>query len=218
MWIEFMTDPAVPSNSDEVESTIGRTSSTLLARARASDQVAWQRLVHLYSPLLYGWCRRWGLQEADAADVGQDVFKAVAQGLAAFQPNREIGSFRGWLRTITHSKVVDFLRARQKGVPAVGGSDAHKQLQQLSLEDINPDDAALSEELQILYQRALEMIQSEFNEVHWQAFRRTTVDQQPAADVARELGITRDVVYNARSRILRRLREEFADVIDLDLL
>src|SRR5262245_29431146 len=64
------------------------TSSTLLERVRAQDQEAWQRLVHLYSPLVYGWCRRSGLQDADAADVGQEVFRDVAGAIAGFRRDR----------------------------------------------------------------------------------------------------------------------------------
>ncbi|MFT5522801.1 MAG: RNA polymerase sigma-70 factor (ECF subfamily) [Pirellulaceae bacterium] len=213
-----MTDASVSNNSDKnLEPTTSRTSSSLLERARASDQDAWCRIVHLYSPLIYGWCRGNGLQEADATDVGQDVFRSVALNLAKFQHDERRGSFRGWLRIITRSKIVDFWRVKQKGHAAQGGSDAYECLQQLAAAENETQDLALSEELQFLHRRALEMIQSEFSEIHWRAFLRTAVDQQRASEVAQELGTTRDVVYNARSRILHRLREEFANVIEMDL-
>jgi RNA polymerase sigma-70 factor (ECF subfamily) len=204
-----VTDPGVPSYSGE--STISRTSISLLERARAAEQAAWERLVVLYSPLVWGWCRRQGLQEADAADVGQEVFRAVAGNLSTFRHDAQQGSFRGWLKTITKSKIVDFLRAKRSSPDGRGGSDAYEQL--LALQE-SPVDDTLSDDLRLLYQRALELIRSEFNEVHWQAFQRTAVEGRKGTEVARELGISPDVVYNARSRIAHRLRQEFAELLD----
>jgi RNA polymerase sigma-70 factor (ECF subfamily) len=192
------------------EPTVSRTSISLLERARAADQAAWQRLVALYSPLVWRWCRRQGLQEADAADVGQEVFRAVAAGLPNFRHDPQ-GSFRGWLKTITKSKIVDFLRAKRSSPDGRGGSDAYEQL--LALQE-SPAEDTLSDDLRLLYQRALELIRSEFNEVHWQAFQRTAVDGLKGTEVARELQISPDVVYNARSRIAHRLREEFAELLE----
>lgn len=205
-----MTDPAVPSSSGE--STVSLTSISLLERARAADQAAWERLVALYSPLVWRWCRRKGLQEADAADVGQEVFRAVAAALSTFRHDPQQGSFRGWLKTITHSKIVDFHRAMRANPDGRGGSDAYEQL--LQLQQSTPNDDSLSDDLRLLYQRALELIRSEFNEVHWQAFQRTAVDGLKGTEVARELGISPDVVYNARSRIAHRLRDEFAELLE----
>src|SRR5262249_43802230 len=87
------------------------TSLTLLDWVRKQDPAAWRRLVNLYSPLVMNWCRRrYGLQSADAEDVGQEVFRAVAEKIRDFRRDRPGDSFRAWLRRITHSKAIDELR------------------------------------------------------------------------------------------------------------
>lgn len=209
-----MTNPPVNLFDGSHDPTASRTSSSLLQRARALDQEAWERIVQLYSPLVYHWCRQKGLQEADALDMGQDVFQAVAAGLSRFEHAPIRGSFRRWLRTITRNKIVDFIRARPKEGGARGGSDAWEQLSMVAADDAVPEADSLSQETQLLYERALQLIRSEFNETYWQAFQKTAVHQQSAAEAAHELGVSCYVVYNARSRIMRRLREEFADLLD----
>src|SRR5262249_48830287 len=98
----LMKDPGVLGDSKG-----SATSLTLLERVRRRDQAAWERLVSLYTPLVYHWCLRHGLQPADAEEVSQEVFLAVARGIGDFRHDREGDSFRGWLRTITRNKVCD---------------------------------------------------------------------------------------------------------------
>jgi RNA polymerase sigma-70 factor (ECF subfamily) len=194
----------------------GEPSSSLLVRVRAQDPSAWQRLVALYAPLVYRWCRCWGLQAADAADVGQEVFGAVARKVGGFRRERPGDSFRGWLRTIARHKVLDHQAGRRQETDGAGGSDALTRLYQVPAD--GPDDAepgAEDEDRALLYRRAVELIQGDFQEQTWRAFWRVVVDGQAPADVAAELGMTRDAVYHAQARVLRRLREEFSDLEDL---
>jgi RNA polymerase sigma-70 factor (ECF subfamily) len=192
----------------------GSTSWSLLERVKAQDQAAWGRLVELYNPLVYGWCRRAGLQAADAADLGQEVFQAVARKIADFRRDPAGGSFRGWLRVITHNKLRDFIRARQARASAAGGSDAYELLMQIPAD--GPEESAEeATEASLLYQRALELLRTEFEERSWQAFWRVVVEGQWPEDVARDLQMSVNAVYLAKSRILRRLRLEFADLIEV---
>jgi RNA polymerase sigma-70 factor (ECF subfamily) len=196
------------------------TSLSLLERVRARDQAAWERLVGLYGPLVYGWCRRAGLQPTDAADVGQEVFAAVARGIGAFRHDREGDTFRGWLFTITRNKLRD--RSAPPGGVGAGGSDAQRRLAGLAVEP--PDDEPLTavcdepNERKILCRRAIEIVRVEFEVPTWEAFWRSFVDGRAPADVAAELGLSVNAVYLARSRILQRLREEFAELIDLGVV
>src|SRR5581483_5856393 len=104
------------------------TSPSLLDRARQNVPGAWERLVELYAPLVYHWCKRGGLSAEDGADVFQDVFRAVAEHLADFRRDRPGDTFRGWLRTITRNKIRDHYR-RVAGQPrAAGGTDAQLRL------------------------------------------------------------------------------------------
>src|SRR5262245_4007027 len=88
-------------------SPMGSTASTLLRKVRGQTPGAWERLFDLYSPLVYHWARQAGLQEADAADVVQEVFRSVVLHLPGFRRERPGDSFRGWLWTITQNKLHD---------------------------------------------------------------------------------------------------------------
>ena len=98
-------------NSDST----ARTSPTLLGRLRQNptDQEAWTEFVKRYGPRIYGWCRRWNLQEADADDVTQLVLATLAQKMSNFtyDPTR---SFRAWLKTIAQHAWSDFLASKRR--------------------------------------------------------------------------------------------------------
>src|SRR5262249_14977227 len=96
------------------------TSRSLLERVKRDEGAAWERLVGLYAPLVYHWCRRWDLREPDVADILQEVFQAVVAHIAGFRKERAGDSFRGWLRTITQNKVLDHLRRLQREPPGMG--------------------------------------------------------------------------------------------------
>ena len=190
----------------------GATSLTLLQRARAQDSNAWGRLVGLYTPLIHYWCKHWGVHGADADDVRQEVFQAVAAGLADFSRARAGETFRAWLRGITRHKILDFFRAAQQRPAAHGGTDAQLRLQQVPVPEADLPDAP-PEELSALYHRMLGLLKAEFEPKTWQAFWRVAVDGQSAADVAAELGMTAVAVRKAKSRVLHRLREEAGDLL-----
>jgi RNA polymerase sigma-70 factor, ECF subfamily len=192
----------------------GTTSLSLLERARARDQAAWSRLVDLYGPLLHRWCLGAGLQPADAADVTQEVFAVVARSIDGFRHDRPGDTFRGWLYSITRNKIRD--RLRKAETPGIGGTDAQRRLASVPAEDADPEPPADPEGERALYMQAIEMIRGEFEPMSWQAFWKVTVDGRSAADVAAELGMSRNAVYLARSRILGRLREEFNGLVNPD--
>jgi RNA polymerase sigma-70 factor, ECF subfamily len=187
------------------------TSSSLLDRVRADEAGAWDRLVSLYAPLLYHWCRRWKLQEEDLADVFQEVFKTLVVHLAEFRKDRDGATFRGWLFTITRNKVLDHFRKRSHD-EAGGGTEAAMRLAQLPAPDGAPDPEE-AEEVRRLYHRGLELIRGEFEEKTWQAFWRTAVEGRTPRDVAVELSMTSGAVRVAKSRVLQRLREELGDAV-----
>jgi RNA polymerase sigma-70 factor (ECF subfamily) len=189
------------------------TSLSLLERVRGRDSDAWGRLVTLYGPLVGFWCKAWGVRGADADDVRQEVFSAVAAGLAQFRRDRPDDTFRGWLRGITRNKLLDHVRRRKRSPEALGGTDA-----QLLLGQCPDPDAELpaepGEELSGLFHRALELVRAEFEPRTWDAFWRVAVDGRPASAVADELAMAAPAVRMAKSRVLRRLRQEVGDLID----
>ncbi|MBI2808870.1 MAG: sigma-70 family RNA polymerase sigma factor [Planctomycetes bacterium] len=186
----------------------GSTSSSLLARLRGDDHDAWARLARLYGPLVYSWCRRRGLQEQDAADVTQDVFRAIVKGIEKYVHGPG-STFRGWLWTITRNKILDHHRQAQKRPDAAGGTDAQDRMMKIpeSLDESEAESSPTSS----LVRRALKLIQPEFTENTWQAFWRVMMEGQAVADVAKQLGLSVNAIYIAKSRVLRRLREELGE-------
>lgn len=192
----------------------GTTSLSLIQRVQANDAVAWAELQQLYAPLVVQWCRWAGVREEDIADIGQEVFLAVTRNIERFSKALPGQSFRGWLRTITQSKIVDLHRARASEARASGGTDAHQFLASL------PDAAALDEssphvalETVILYRRAMEIVARDFPNWYREAIWSLLVENRTPDEVAQQHQVRISAVYNAKARVLRRLREEFADLI-----
>jgi RNA polymerase sigma-70 factor (ECF subfamily) len=198
--------PDLPSSSGTLS-----TSSSLLERARARQPEAWDRLVKLYSPLVYHWCRAARLPSEDAADVLQEVFQSVATAIGAFSHGARGESFRGWLRKITQNKLHDYFRRRKRTPIAAGGSEQNYLLAAVEAPD---GDGSTNEqaERRLLLRTDLQLVRMEFEEKTWQAFWRVTIGGHDAATVAAELGLSRAAVYTAKSRVLSRLRQALADL------
>jgi RNA polymerase sigma-70 factor, ECF subfamily len=184
------------------------TSESLLERLRRPDaQEAWVRFVELYTPLIYYWARRAGLQTADASDLAQEVLTVLVQKLPEFQYDRH-KSFRGWLRTVTLNKWREGRRRRELPREAL----------QNPLEEVpGPEDGASfgeTEYREYLVGRALTMMQAEFEPTTWKACWEYVVGGRSVTSVASELSITTNAVYLAKSRVLRRLRVELDGLLD----
>ena len=171
---------------------------------------AWARVVTVFSPIVYRWCRQSGLDADDASDVVQEVFSSVARGIDRFERVKQEGSFRSWLATITRNRIRDLYRRRARQPNAAGGTEALNQLQNLedSL-DQSISEANLSEALP---RRVLELVESEFEPTTWKAFWMTTVESVPARDVAESLSLSVASVYQAKSRVLRRFRQRMGEL------
>ncbi len=189
----------------------GSVSSTLLERVRCQEPDAWRRLVDLYGPLVYRWCRRARLQPSDSADVVQDVFTAVSQHIGGFERKPARGGFRAWLATITQNKIRDFYRRRRGRATARGGTDAYRQLAQVPEPEALSDATGAPDDDRLLSSRAIELVRAEFETRTWEAFRRAVLESQQPAHIAEDLGMSANAVYKAKSRVLRRLRQELSE-------
>lgn len=184
------------------------TPASLLDRLRHPGAgQAWSRFIDLYTPLLNHWARRLGVDQQDMADFLQDFFLLLLRKLPKFQynpPNR----FRGWLRTtfLNHWRMTG--RKRRRALP-VGGTD--------SLDHVAAEDTFSAEDGEyerFLVARAMDLMRGSFEEKTWKACWGVVVDDRPAAEVAAELELSVNAVYVAKSRVLRRLREELAGLMD----
>ena len=194
-------------------SSIGSSSGLSLAiRLRENCAAAWSELVDLYGPLVDAWCRRASLPESARADIAQEVFLAVHRGIATFDPGHPRATFRGWLWTITRNAIAQWLRRRPP--EAAGGTTAYtllNEIPQLPSEDADDELPMQPEESAALLHRALAQIRSAIEPQTWAAFWRTAVEGHSASDVAAELGISPLCVRQAKSRVLRRLRQQLGD-------
>lgn len=194
-------------------SVSNETATSLVRRLKENDAVAWQELVEIYAPLIFHWCRRSQLNAADCADVMQDVFASVAQSIPRYR-QRPSGTMRGWLWTITQNKIRDLIRKNDHHVHAVGGTAAQIQLGEMADPLADPTDESLTsgDEANQFLNRALAMIQVDFQPQTWQAFWRATIEGEDTASIAQALGLSTNSVRQAKSRVLRRLREQLGDV------
>ena len=182
-----------------------------MRRALAREPEAWERLVSVYSPLVHHWCRQAGAAEHDIADVTQEVFAAVASSLSQFRPDQPGTTFRAWMRGIARHKLLN--HARDKGQPAVGGTDAQVRLQQVPAPPREVDLSESPAEVAGLYERALRLVRCQVEDRTWTAFWKATIESRTTTEVAAELGITPNAVRLAKSHVLRRLREEMGELI-----
>lgn len=188
------------------------TSKSLLERARdLSDDASWRRLTGLYAPLVHRWIRPRVAQPADADDVVQDVLTMLSQELRGFEHNQQPGAFRAWLRALTVNRLR--LHWRRRGAGS-GDPAMHAQLDQLE-DPQSPLSRAWDEEHDRHVARTLlEAIRLEFKADTWSAFEATVRDGRPAAEVAQDLGLSVNAVLIAKSRVLKRLREKGAGLLD----
>ena len=197
-------------NHEQNRPEIPTLSSFLLCDVQKMRPEGWSRLVSTFGPIVYRWCRNSGVSGDDSADVVQDVFATVARKIGEFERRKEQGSFRSWLATITRSRIQDFFRRQAKAARAVGGTEAWARMQeQPELLESTIDGGNIQNQL---LHSVTESVRNEFESTTWQAFLLTTVEEKQASLVAQELGISVASVYQAKSRVLRKLRERMSEI------
>jgi RNA polymerase sigma-70 factor (ECF subfamily) len=190
------------------------TSASLLERlAVAPSDDDWRRLDDLYRPLLRAWMARAGVAASDVDDLVQDVLFAVFREIAGFEWRGQ-GAFRAWLRTILAHRVRDHFRGQRYRPTATGDSDFLRRL-----DELESPDSALSrlwdrEHDEHVAASLMQRVQGDFAPVTWQAFRRHALEGEPAVQVAEALSLSLNSVLLAKSRVLKRLRQELAGLVE----
>ncbi len=191
------------------------TRHTLIAKLRdPADAQAWREFLALYEPLVYRLARHKGLQDADARDLCQEVFRAVARAIDRWEPDPARGSFRGWLFTIARNLMINFLTRRDRHPRGSGDSNVLAMLDALPADDPHASAVFDAEYRKRLFRWAADQVKDEFAAKTWQAFWQTGVENRPVAEVAADLGMTAGAVYIARSRVLARLRQRIQQLGD----
>jgi RNA polymerase sigma factor (sigma-70 family) len=184
------------------------TSPSLLGRLQRdpTDQAAWAEFVRRYGPKIYGWCRHWKLQEADAEDVTQDVLARLATKLRNFVYDPSL-SFRGWLKTLTEHALSDFLVERQR--PGLGSGDS-RILELLQAVEARADLVShLEEEFdREVLEEALARVQMRIGPHRWEAFRLTALEGLSGAEAAARLNMKVATVFTAKSKVQKLVQKE----------
>jgi len=187
------------------------TNLTLLGQAARGSDASWVRLERLYRPFLTGWFLRKGIHAADAEDLTQDVLTVLVKELPNFQHSGNTGAFRTWLRNMCVNRFHGHMRKMQVRGEAKGGTIFQQQMNEVE-ESAETQDWEREHDRHVLA-HLLGQLSSEFEMTTVTAFRRVTLENATAQEVATELGLTTAAVYMAKSRVLRRLRELAADLV-----
>ena len=184
------------------------TSPSLLGRLQRdpTDQAAWGEFVRRYGPKIYGWCRHWKLQEADAEDVTQDVLAKLATKLRSFVYDPSL-SFRGWLKTMTDHALSDFLVERRR--PGLGSGDS-RILELLQAVEARADLVGHLKEVfdREVLEEALARVQMRIGPHRWQAFRLTALEGLSGAEAAAQLNMKVATVFTAKSKVQKLVQKE----------
>jgi len=191
------------------------TSISLLDRVRhSSDSESWDRLAAIYTPVLQGWLRRYGLQQSDLEDLTQDVLIVVARETPHFEHTGRPGAFRSWLRKVVVNRLRDFWRSQKKIPQATGETDFLKQVD--ALEDPESELSRIwdREHDDHVLRQALAQSRSKFTPNTWLAMERLVFDGAAPVEVAKELDMTVNAVLIAKSRALSHLRQVMKGLVD----
>jgi len=194
---------------------MNETSLSLLNRLRHSpDSESWDRLVQLYSPLIKAWLRRYEVPPNDADDLVQEVLLAVSRDLGRFEHAGQVGAFRGWLKAILVNRLRKFWRARDRRPQARGDSNIDARLAQL--DDPSSEMSLIwnREHDQYVLRQLLALAEPNFEPATWTAFCRVALDGKKPDVVAEEMAISLNAVCLAKSRVLRRLRQESEGLVE----
>jgi RNA polymerase sigma-70 factor (ECF subfamily) len=186
--------------------------SLLLRLCDSEDHEAWVEFVTLYEPVIYRILRQHGLQDADARDVMQELLLAVSRSVERWNPSKECGTFRGWLRRVARNLVINWLEQRGRRAVAAGGSSLQAMLDMLPATDLQ-DTVEFDRELRrALFHRAAEQVRGEVHQETWQAFWETAIAENSPAETAKKLGMTIGAVRVAKCRVLARLRAAVSEM------
>jgi RNA polymerase sigma factor (sigma-70 family) len=185
------------------------TRHSLLVRLRdAGDELAWSQFVEIYAPLVYGFARKHGLQDADAADVTQDVLRSVATAAKKLEYDPQRGSFRGWLFTVVRNRLRDFWAGQARQCQGSGDPDTNRRLQELPAREEDQESLWEQEYERQLFNWAAAQVRSDFQDSTWQAFWQTAVQGKSGKEVAKELRMSVAGVYLAKGRVMAKLKAQ----------
>ena len=187
------------------------TNESLLRRVRdPKDARSWREFATLYGPVLKRYARARGLRQVDAEDVAQEVMSILVKRLPSFEYCRRKGRFSGWLRKVANNQVNKMLSKPRPGL-----------VRSSIMESLRQSEAEATDLWERIWLRqhlsyCLVAVREEFAPNTFDAFRRVVLDEWPVPKVCAALGMNRNQVYLAKSRVLRRVKERMVDLVGFE--
>jgi len=181
---------------------------TFLLRLRdRADKLSWQEFHERYGQLLYRYARSRGASHADAEDIVQEVEMYLFKAINGFEYDARRGRFRAYLRS---AMIHAMARRASQQAREPAGLDPRTFDYLASHKDANAD-APWEREWQLHRLRwAMRSIAEGFEPTTLKAFEVHVLAGRSVEETARELGLSKASVYQAKSRILKCLRERLA--------
>lgn len=190
------------------------TSLSLLDRLKdTSNRKEWEIFVSLYHPLIAKYLKNFTIPVEDVEDLSQETLVATYRALPAFLHNGHVGAFRKWLRTIVQQRALNHLRNRKRD-RSISISSCSDSLEAFEAHCNSLEEAWDKEHDHYVLDRLLNLIEPEFTTTTWLAFRRQVIDGESTSNVASGLGISVNAALIAKSRVMRKLRELSAGLVD----
>ena len=194
---------------------MNETSLSLLDQLRTStDNAAWDRLNRMFGPLIRKWLIKYDVQSTDVDDLAQEVLLAVSKDISTFEHNGRPGAFRAWLKGILVNRLRNFWRSRDRNPTSNGSADLDSRLQELNDPASQVTHIWNKEHDEHVLRTLMSLVEPHFEGTTWAAFRKVTVEGVKPNVAAEELGISLNAVWIAKSRVLSRLRQEAAGLIE----
>jgi RNA polymerase sigma-70 factor (ECF subfamily) len=187
--------------------------SLLVRLGNGQDHEAWTCFADVYGPAIYGFARKQGLQDADAADLLQEVLRVVSGAIGGFDYDPRKGTFRAWLFTVVRNQLLRFRSRQDRPGQGTGSTSAHNRLHEAPSPEEDPAHLWDLEYERSRFAWAAERIRTQVKPATWQAFWNTAVEGRSGEETAAELGMTVAAVYLAKSRVMARLKEQIREVL-----
>lgn len=197
--------------------TVPETRNSLIARlSDTQDTEAWNRFASIYQPLVFRLARSKGFQDADAHEISQEVMVAVTRAVERWNPDAERGRFRDWLFKIARNLMIKYLTRRRYRPLATGDSRIASLLAQHAVAPSNEEAIIELEYRREMFRWAAEQVQVQVTEKTWQAFWRSSVQNETTEEVSQSLCMSKGAIHVACSRVRSRLRKAIQQIDDID--
>lgn len=190
------------------------TEKSLLIRAKNGSEQAWEKMVEVYRPMIFHWLIQHDVVRQDAEDISQDILITMIERLSDFEHNGNPGAFRSWLRMMVVNRSRAFWRARGYRPKATGATDFHNMLKELEDPQSQLSGQWNQQHNEHVLRSVLRMLRNEFEQRTLHAFELVVMQGKTTKEAADALQMSVGAIYVARSRVLRRVREEVEGLIE----